>query len=128
MGYNVLIVDDAGFVREILTNMVTQAGHRVVGEATTGTEAVKKAFNLKPDVVFMDLVLPEKNGVEAAIEIFEGIPGCKMIAVSTIEEDFVKRKAMQSGFIAYLKKPFSKSDVFQIFEQIKQHRTEARYG
>lgn len=128
MSYNVLIVDDAGFIREILTNMVLQAGHRVVGEATTGTEAVKKAFSLKPDIIFMDLVLPEKNGVEAAIEIFEGLPGCKMIAVSTIEEEFVRRKAMESGFVAYLKKPFSKADVKAAFEQVKQHRTEARYG
>jgi two-component system chemotaxis response regulator CheY len=128
MSYKVMIVDDAGFVREILSNMVTQLGHAVVAEAATGVEAVAKALQMKPDVIIMDLVLPEKNGIEAVAEIREVQPGCKFIAVSTIEEEFVVKNAMQAGCAAYLKKPFTKKDVETAFKQIQGRHVEVRHG
>ena len=123
-----MIVDDAGFVREILSNMVIKLGHVVIAEAATGTEAVAKALQLKPDVIFMDLVLPEKNGIEAVAEIKEVQPGCKFVAVSTIEEEFVVKNAMHAGCVAYLKKPFTKKDVEVAFDQIQGRHMEVRHG
>ena len=67
----VLIVDDAAFMRTVLRNMLQQMGHTVVGEAFNGHDAIKKAKELKPDVITMDIVMPSMDGIEAVKEILK---------------------------------------------------------
>lgn len=126
MALKVLVVDDAGFVRQLMVSLLMELGCEVVAEARNGTEAVERAKVAKPDVVFMDMVLPEKNGAEAAIEILEARPQCRIIAMSTATEDIVRTRADQAGCIRFLKKPFGREDVRQLLESLDGYRAPAQ--
>lgn len=118
MALKVLVVDDAGFVRQILVSLLLDLGCEVVGEARSGAEAVERAKLIQPDLIFMDMVLPEKNGAEAAIEILEARPNCRIIAMSTADEQIVRSRAMQAGCIRFLEKPFRRESLISILETI----------
>lgn len=126
MALKVLVVDDAGFVRQILVSMLMELGCEVVAEARTGTEAVERAKLAKPDLIFMDMVLPEKNGAEAAIEILEARPQSRIIAMSTATEEIVRTRANQAGCIRFLEKPFRRSDVLSMLETLDGYRAPSR--
>ncbi len=113
----VLIVDDAGFIREILNRICSSAGFLVVGQAVDGEEAVRQALALKPNFVLMDLVMPKKNGIQATKEILESLADVKVIACSTIEDDMMIEQALSAGCIDYLKKPFSRTMVINILNK-----------
>jgi two-component system, chemotaxis family, chemotaxis protein CheY len=115
---NVLIVDDAPFIRDILRHIIKKAGHHVVGEAEDGAQAVEKALSLKPDLVIMDIVMPLKTGVQATREILEKLPETKVIACSTLDQDNMLMKAMEAGAVEYIKKPFNAPDVIKIIEAV----------
>ena len=125
MALKVLVVDDAGFVRQILVSMLMDLGCEVVAEARTGTEAIERAKLAKPDLIFMDMVLPEKNGAEAAIEILEARPQCRIIAMSTATEEIVRARANQAGCIR-LEKPFRVQDVQSLLETLDGYRAPSR--
>jgi two-component system chemotaxis response regulator CheY len=124
----VLICDDAGFLREILTQLVSEFGYHVVGEARDGVEVVEKAVKLSPDLVLLDLVLPLKNGSEAARDIREKLPNVKIAALSTVDEAFLKRKSEEAGFDGYLVKPFSKEDLKTLLRNMSQPIREVGNG
>ncbi|MBX3017037.1 MAG: response regulator [Bdellovibrionaceae bacterium] len=126
MALKVLVVDDAGFVRQILVSMLMDLGCEVVAEARTGTEAIERAKLAKPDLIFMDMVLPEKNGAEAAIEILEARPQCRIIAMSTATEEIVRARANQAGCIRFLEKPFRVQDVQSLLETLDGYRAPSR--
>ena len=128
MALKVMICDDAGFVREILTQAILELGHQVVGEARDGVEAVRIALKLKPDVVLMDLVLPLKNGAEAARDIKAGLESVKIVVLSTVDEDFLRSKAEEIGCDAYLPKPFTKMQLKVILDLFGARRREAQNG
>jgi two-component system chemotaxis response regulator CheY len=111
MGLKLVIVDDAPFIREALKNIVEKAGHVVIGEAQDGFEAVNVVCKLKPDIVLMDLVLPNLNGIEAAKQILSECPSVKVIACSTESEKFMTLKALEVGCISFISKPFQVADV-----------------
>src|SRR3954468_7025778 len=104
--HNVLIVDDAPFIRDILRHIVKRAGHEVVGEAEDGEEAVTMALAKKPDLIIMDIVMPNKSGIQATKEILELLPETKVIACSTIDQEMMMMKAMESGAVEFIHKPF----------------------
>jgi two-component system chemotaxis response regulator CheY len=111
MTLNILVVDDAAFIREALIQICQLSGHIVVGEATNGQEAIDKATKLKPDVIIMDLVMPEKNGIEASREILEVWPNTKILACSSVDQEFLIAKAEQVGCVGFIAKPFKKQDI-----------------
>lgn len=106
MAIKVLIADDAPFIREVLRQLLEDQGFEVVGEAENGKQAVDLTKSLRPDVVIMDLVMPEKSGLEASQEIaaIKGAP--KIIACSTIDDESMVMKAINSGCSDYVYKPF----------------------
>lgn len=110
MATQVLIVDDAGFIREILRSLCDQAGLVVIGEAVDGAEAVQLAMKFKPDLIFMDLVLPMKNGIQATKEILESHPEIRVIACTTLADEALLVQAKQAGCVGVLQKPFRKAD------------------
>lgn len=106
----VLIAEDEALIRMDLREMLEEEGHEVVGEARTGAQAIDLARSLTPDIVFMDINMPEVNGIEAA-----GIIGEESIApvvmVTAFSQASYVEQAAQAGAMAYVVKPFSKTDI-----------------
>jgi CheY-like chemotaxis protein len=123
-----LIVDDAGFMREILIQQCNELGHHVVAEATTGTEAVSLAKKLRPELVIMDLVLPEKNGIAAAIEILKENASIEILAITSMEENWLQGKAELAGCKYFLKKPFTKTQLQNVLNLMQDERRSLKHG
>lgn len=101
----ILIADDHALVRQG-AKVVLQArpGWRVVGEAANGREAVQKAIALKPDVVVVDIGMPELDGVEVARQIREGVPSTKVLVLTMHESDEMVKRALDAGALGYILK------------------------
>lgn len=107
----VMVVDDALFMRQMLCDIFEEAGFEIVRQAADGQEAVDGFRELRPDVVTMDVVMPEKNGVEAVREIIAEDPGARIVMVSAIGQESMIVEAMTAGACEYIVKPFQKDDV-----------------
>lgn len=103
----ILITDDAAFMRMQLKDMITKAGHEVVGEAANGAEAIEKYSELKPDLVTMDITMPEMNGVEAVKEIKKADADATIIMCSAMGQQNMVLEAIQAGAKDFLVKPFN---------------------
>ena len=84
---NVLLVDDAAFMRMTIRKMIEEDGYTIVGEAGNGVEAVQKYMDIRPDVVMLDITMPEMNGVDALKRIKEFDPNAKVIMCSAMGQD-----------------------------------------
>ena len=114
MALKILVVDDAAFIRELLIQICQTQNWQVVGEARDGQEAVTLAKSLKPDVVIMDLIMPEKNGIDATKEILAENPTSKIIACSTVDETNLVMRALDAGCSNYIVKPFENNKVIEV--------------
>ena len=105
MPHRVLVVDDAMFMRAMIRDILVNSGaYEVVGEAANGEEAVTLARRLAPQVVLMDLRMPVLNGVEATRRIREADPGCRVIVLTTFDDDEQVFDALRAGAVGYLLK------------------------
>ncbi|MGC8545829.1 response regulator [Athalassotoga sp.] len=111
MSKRVLIVDDAAFMRMLLKDMVTKAGFEIVGEAINGKEAIEKYKELNPDVVAIDTIMPEMNGIEATKEIMKLNPNAKIIICSAMGQQMMVMEALQSGAKDFVVKPFRQDKI-----------------
>ena len=119
-----LIVDDHTVVRDGLSTMMgRQQDFVVVGEATNGVEAVEKAMTLRPNVVLMDLRMPEMNGVEAMREIGSQDPSINFIVLTTYDTDEYIFDAIDAGAKGYLLKDASRDELFKAIRAV--HRGES---
>ncbi|ALM75347.1 response regulator [Thermococcus barophilus] len=109
----ILIVDDAAFMRMLLKRILTQAGHQIVGEASNGREAVEKYKQLKPDLVTMDIVMPEMDGITAVKEIMKIDPNAKIIMITAVGQEAKVMEALKSGAKGYIVKPFQAPKVVE---------------
>lgn len=107
----VLVVDDAAFMRMMLRDILRESGHQVIGEAGTGDEAVQLYATLQPALVTMDMVMPEKSGIEALKEILALDARARVIMVSAVGQQETAAEALQAGARAYLLKPFQPDQV-----------------
>lgn len=107
MALDIVIIDDAPFIRQAIRHIVESAGMRVLAEATDGVEAVNILKNLDPDLVIMDLVMPHKNGVTAVKEILELKPELKILACSTESQKEMTLLALEAGCRGFVAKPFA---------------------
>lgn len=122
------VIDDAAFLRELIKNIVTSEGGLCVGEAANGDEAVELVSATLPDLVFLDMVMPLRNGIETAKILKELHPGIKIIGCSTIDQEALVQKAFEAGFDAYLPKPFSKEQLLKEITKVLPHLGESTHG
>lgn len=118
MGKRVLIVDDAAFMRMMIKNILTKHGYEVVGEAANGKEAVKLYKQLKPDVVTMDITMPEMDGIEGVKAIRAIDPNAKIIMISAMGQQAMVMEAIQAGAKDFIVKPFQQERVLQALERV----------
>jgi DNA-binding NarL/FixJ family response regulator len=117
MPIRVLIADDHGVVRHgIKMYMAQDPDFLVVGEARTGREAVSLALELQPDVVLMDLVMPEMDGITATAEIRAALPDTEVIAMTSVLEDGSVVGAVKAGAIGYLLKDTQEEDLLRMIK------------
>lgn len=104
----VLVVDDQTLFRTGLTSLLSEDERvEVVGQAADGAEAVKMALKFKPDVVLMDIKMPNVDGIEATRQIIEGVPGVKVLILTTFETDSQVIQALKAGASGYVLKDSS---------------------
>lgn len=114
----VLICDDATFMRNVLKDLLTNAGFDVIGEASNGNEAVTMFKTLKPDVVTMDITMPEKDGIAAVREIISIEPRAKIVMCSAMGQKVMVLDAIKAGAKDFIVKPFEKERVIEIMQKI----------
>ena len=102
----VLIVDDASFMRMSIKNMLANYDFEIVGEAENGVMAIEKYKELQPDIVTMDITMPEMDGLEALREIKKIDPGASVVMVSALGQEARMKEAIIYGAKAFIVKPF----------------------
>lgn len=114
----ILIVDDAKFMRMTLSNILINAKHEVVGEAENGAEAVEIFIKEKPDLVTMDITMPEKNGIEALKEIKQSYSDAKIIMCSAMGQQKMVVEAIEAGAKDFIVKPFDENRVIEAVNRV----------
>ncbi len=117
MAKSVLIVDDLPFVRKTLAEILTKAHYNVVGEAENGHEALALFQRLKPDVVTLDMVMPQISGLETLKRIFKVDKNARVIIISALGQENLVVEAISLGACDYIVKPFSAVDVVRTVER-----------
>lgn len=118
MGRTVLVCDDAIFMRTMLGDILRQAGFEVVGEAETGEQAVERYRELKPDLVTMDIVMPDMGGIDAVREIVKTDPDAKILMCSAMGQQALVIEAIQAGARDFVVKPFQPSRVLEAVQRV----------
>lgn len=107
----IMIVDDTAFMRAMIRAILTEEGHEIVAEASNGLEAVKSYMTMRPDLVTMDITMPDMDGVEAVREIIKLHPGAMIIMCSAMGQKKMVVDAITAGAKDFVVKPFQKDRV-----------------
>ena len=110
---SILIVDDAAFMRMMIKDILTKNGFEVAGEAENGLVAVESYFTLSPDLVIMDITMPEMDGIEAVKKIRQNDPSAKIIMCSAMGQQAMVIESIQSGAKDFIVKPFQADRVLE---------------
>lgn len=113
MGKRVLIVDDAAFMRMMIKDILSKNGYEVVGEAENGHVAIEKYKELKPDLVTMDITMPEMDGIAAVKEIRDFDSSARVIMCSAMGQQAMVIDAIQAGAKDFIVKPFQPERVLE---------------
>lgn len=116
----VLIVDDAAFMRSAIKTMLENNGFDVVGEAENGLSAINKYKELTPDIVTMDITMPEMSGIEALKKIKEYDSKAKIIMVSAMGQEVMVRESIINGAKSFIVKPFLEEQVVKTLNKISE--------
>ena len=114
----ILIVDDAAFMRMMIKDILSKNGYEVVGEAENGAIAVNKYAEVKPDLVLMDITMPEKDGIQALKEIRANDGNAKVIMCSAMGQQAMVIEAIQSGAKDFIVKPFQADRVIEAVKKV----------
>ena len=113
MAKNILICDDAAFMRMMIKDILTKNGYNVVGEAENGAKGVEKYNELKPDLVLMDITMPEMDGIQALKKIKEADSSASVIMCSAMGQQAMVIESIQSGAKDFIVKPFQADRVIE---------------
>lgn len=120
----VMIVDDAAFTRNMLKAIISKIDQiEVVGEAANGVEAISLYKKLNPDLVTMDLVMPEKGGIEATEEILKINPSALIVVVSALGQEALVLEAAKKGAKDFIQKPFKSEQILEVMDRILKNKT-----
>jgi two-component system chemotaxis response regulator CheY len=117
---NILIVDDSNFMRKMLSDILSEEGHQIVGEAENAKEALELYSRLNPDLVTLDIIMPEVEGVDAISALKEIIhvdPKAKVVMISAMGQEQVVEECIHAGARDFIVKPFQPSDVAQVVNE-----------
>ena len=115
---NILLVDDAAFMRMMLKDILTKNGYTVVGEAENGLKAVEKFKELKPDLALMDITMPEMDGLQALKKIKAEWSDAKVVMCSAMGQQAMVIEAIQSGARDFIVKPFQPDRVIEAVRKV----------
>lgn len=118
MKARVLVVDDAIFMRKMISDILEGNGMEIVGEADTGALAVEKYKELKPDLVTMDIIMPEMNGIDAVRQIMSNDSQARIVMCSALGQQALVQDALTAGAKDFLIKPFNPSRVIEVVTKI----------
>ncbi len=119
----VLIVDDAQFTRNMLKNIIGKIDQiEVIGEASNGVEAISLYKKLNPDLVTMDLVMPEKGGIEATEEILKINSKALIVVVSALGQEALVLEAAKKGAKDFIQKPFKTEQILEVMDRILKYK------
>jgi two-component system chemotaxis response regulator CheY len=111
MGIKVMIVDDSAFMRNILKNFLAKTDAELIGECANGQEAVDKFNELQPSLVFMDIMMPVKTGLEALKEIRTAHADANIIMCTSVGQEKVIQESVELGAADFIIKPFREEDI-----------------
>lgn len=111
MAWKILVVDDSRLARTLVKKALLENGFTVIGEAGNGKEAMERFFELKPDLVTMDIVMPDMDGTEASKAILNKDPGARILMVTSLNQQVVAEDMMKMGVKAIISKPFEPQDL-----------------
>ena len=118
MAKNILICDDAAFMRMMIKDILTKNGYNIVGEAENGAKAVEKYAELKPDLVLMDITMPEMDGIEALKKIKAADANASIIMCSAMGQQAMVIESSQSGAKDFIVKPFQADRVLEAVQKV----------
>ncbi|TDF98217.1 response regulator [Paenibacillus piri] len=117
MANRILIVDDAAFMRMMIRDILTKNGYEVCGEANDGAQAIEKFKEVRPDLITMDITMPEMDGIAALKEIKKLDPGAKVIMCSAMGQQAMVIDAIQAGAKDFIVKPFQADRVIEAIKK-----------
>jgi two-component system chemotaxis response regulator CheY len=109
----ILVVDDAAFMRKMVKDALSAAGHEIVGEAGNGAEAVARFQELKPDLLTLDITMPEKDGLAALADIIGSDPNARVVMCSALGQETKVVQALKLGAKDFVVKPFQADRVVE---------------
>jgi two-component system chemotaxis response regulator CheY len=109
----VLVVDDAAFMRKMVSDALMKGGHEVVGEAGNGVEAISRFQELKPEVMTLDITMPEKDGLAALKDIMELEPSARVVMCSALGQEAKVLESIKLGAKDFVVKPFQPDRVLE---------------
>ena len=118
MGKNILICDDAAFMRMMIKDILSKNGYNVVGEAENGAIAVEKYSETNPDLVLMDITMPEMDGIQALKKIKEKDPNASVVMCSAMGQQAMVIESIQAGAKDFIVKPFQADRVLEAVKKV----------
>ncbi len=118
MKLRVLIVDDAIFMRKMISDILVENDMEIVGEADTGAKAIERYKELRPDLVTMDIIMPEMNGIDAVRKILEHDAQARIVMCSALGQQALVQEAIAAGAKDFLIKPFNAARVVEVIAKV----------
>ncbi|HLF35373.1 MAG TPA: response regulator [Cyclobacteriaceae bacterium] len=118
MKKRILVIDDSYYMRTLLRNILEDGGYTVVDEAASGESALKLVNKTKPDLITLDLILPDDTGLKVLKKIKAAHPQIKVLVVSAVAQDKIVKEALELGAINYIVKPFEEKKVLESVNEI----------
>lgn len=118
MAKNILVCDDAAFMRMMIKDILTKNGYTVAGEAENGMKAVERYKECTPDLVLMDITMPEMDGIQALKEIKKNDPAAKVIMCSAMGQQAMVIESIQAGAKDFIVKPFQAERVLEAVKKV----------
>jgi len=118
----ICIVDDAQFIRQILKDIFISLGHQVIAEFSSASQLIENVEDLKPDIVTLDITMPDMDGLTATRILKNIIPDVKVIIISAISQPDIEKEAKKCGAYEFVRKPFSKLAIEHIIKQIEDEQ------